>query len=240
MRPSPIVPAFFSLALAVVASLAAPGTDASDSRATALAEAALAAMGGRENWERTRFLRWRFPGGRLHHWDRWTGDVRIETEDRLVLMNVDSRKGRAWEGGVELMEPDALREALETGYAWWVNDTYWLVMPYKLLDPGAVLRYAGSDPLPDGRPAERIEVTFRDGTGLTPRNKYDVWFAADTKLVEQWSYYPDANDGEPKFTLPWSEWKPFGRILLATSRGRGGDWEISAPESLPRSVFTEP
>lgn len=218
----------------------APVRGESDPRATALAESLLVALGGRDSWERTRYLRWNFRERRLHHWDRRTGDVRIESGTRLVLMNLRTRSGRAWDGGTEITEAAALTEALETGYAWWVNDSYWLVMPYKLLDPGVVLRWGGPAPLEDGRPAERIEVSFHEGTGLTPQNKYDVWIGEESGLVEQWAYYANADDPEPRFTLPWAGWKRFGEILLATDHGRGENWEISAPEELPRSVFTEP
>ena len=212
----------------------------SDPRAVALAESVLGRMGGRPAWEQTRFLRWRFFGRRLHHWDRWTGDVRIESDTRLVLMNIHRKTGRVWEDGVELTDTAAREQALEDGYAWWVNDSYWLIMPYKLLDPGVALRYRGASTLPDGRPAELITLTFDEDTGLTPRNRYDVWIGSETGLVEQWAFYTDARDAEPRFTLPWSDWKSFGKILLATSRGRDADWEIAAPESLPRSVFEKP
>ena len=30
-------------------------------------------------------------------------------------------------------------------YAIWVNDTYWLLMPYKMKDPGVTLAYDGEE-----------------------------------------------------------------------------------------------
>jgi hypothetical protein len=224
------------LALAAASASAASSPDGSDPRAVALAESVLERMGGKEAWEQTRFLRWKFFGRRLHHWDRWTGDVRIESDGQVVLMNIVTKEGRVWDGETEVADPEERAAALETGYAWWVNDSYWLLMPYKLLDPGVTLRWVGEDELEDGRAADRIVLTFEE-VGLTPENKYDVWVARDTGLVEQWAYYPSADQAEPSFTLPWAGWKRFGGILLATERGRGADWEIAAPDSLPRSLF---
>jgi hypothetical protein len=212
----------------------------SDPPAVALAEATLQAMGGADAWSRLHYLTWNFRGRRTHTWDRWSGDVRIVSGTRLVLMNVNSRSGRAWEGGAEITDDAARREALEQGYAWWVNDSYWLIMPAKLLDPGVILRDRGEASLSDGRAADLITVTFEGDTGLTPRNKYDVWFDARTHLVAQWSYYADADNPEPQFTLPWMGWKRFGEVLIATDHGGGNDWEIAAPESLPRSLFERP
>lgn len=212
----------------------------SDPAAVALAQATLEKMGGREGWERTRYLQWRFLGRRTHSWDRWTGDVRIESEKRLVLMNLNTREGRAWDDGVEITDPAARRKALDLAYAWWVNDSYWLIMPFKLLDPGVHLRSLGEDEIEGGRAADVIEVTFDPGVGLTPQNKYRVWIARDTGLVEQWAYYENADDPEPAFTRPWTGWQRFGAVLIATEHGRDADWEIAAPAKLPRALFERP
>ncbi|MGQ0720181.1 MAG: hypothetical protein ACT4PE_01265 [Candidatus Eiseniibacteriota bacterium] len=213
---------------------------ASDPKAVELARSVLERMGGEEAWERTRFLTWRFFGKRQHHWDRWSGDVRIESGSRLVLMNVRTREGRAFESGAEIVDLAARQEALELGHAWWVNDSYWLTMPYKLLDPGARLRHLGNASLTDGRPGQLLELTFDDGVGLTPENRYEIWVADDTGLVEQWAFYPTAGEAEPRFILPWAGWKRFGGILLATNHGEADDWEIGAPDSLPRALFEAP
>ena len=72
--------------------------------AVELAEKVLEAMGGREAWEATRYLRFDFFGRRLHHWDRYTGRHRLEGETQdgeeyVVLHNVQSRDGDAWLAG---------------------------------------------------------------------------------------------------------------------------------------------
>jgi hypothetical protein len=235
VRGTTIVAGLLLLGSALPARTAEP-----DARAMALVERSFEAMGGHGAWDRTRYLQWRFFGGRQHFWDRYSGDVRIHSDERLVLLNVNTRRGRAWDGIAEIVDSRDLADALELGYAWWVNDSYWLTMPYKLLDPGTVLRFVGPDTLPDGRAADVVAVTFEGGTGLTPDNRYEIWFASDTHLVAQWAYFPSASDPAPRFTLPWAGWKRFGEILLATERGRDGDWEIEAPDELPSELFTQP
>jgi hypothetical protein len=218
----------------------------SDARAIEIAQSVVERMGGWEAWDRTRYLKWRFFGRRLHYWDRHTGDIRIEGPfggrdnpvEMTILMNVHSREGRAWKEGVEL-RGDELAEALQTGYEVWINDSYWMVMPYKLLDPGVTLKYAGERAMEDGRAADVLELTF-DSVGVTPENRYEVYVARDTGLVEQWSFYEKAEDTEPGFTLPWTGWQRFGEVMLSTSRGRDADWAIEVPGALPESVFTSP
>jgi len=242
-----------SLVLATVCLVSAqpPEAAGSDPRAVEIARAVLERLGGQEGWDATRFVRWKFFGGRQHYWDRHSGDVRIEMAERrndadeverpalLVLMNIDTRLGRVWAGGEEVRDREKLDEYLTLGHKVWVNDSYWMFMPYKLLDPGVTLKYAGERELEDGRPADVLDLTFGDGVGYTPENRYEVFVARDSGLVEQWSFFAEAEESEPGFTMPWTGWRKFGRIWLATDHGQEKDWDIAVHAVLPRSVFTE-
>jgi hypothetical protein len=224
----------------------------SDPEGVELALAVLDELGGRSAWEGTRFVRWKFFGGRLHYWDRQTGDIRIEFPERkndqgevergemLVLMNIHTREGRAWKDGSEIHDPEELKETLSRGHEVWVNDSYWMFMPYKLLDPGVTLKYLGERTMEDGRAAEVLDLTFGEGVGYTPNNRYEVYVGADSRRVEAWSFFAEASETEPAFTLPWTGWKRFGDIWLATDHGRGRNWEIAVPDEVPRSVFELP
>ncbi len=211
----------------------------SDARAIEIADAVMRKMGGRENWDRTRYLTWRFFGRRLHVWDRWTGDVRFEEAGRVTLMNVHSREGRVWNGGEEIASPDSTEKYLNRGYRAWINDSYWLVMPYKLKDSGVTLKYAGEDKTENGRDAHVLTLTF-DSVGVTPQNKYDVYVDKERMLVEQWAFYRNASDERPRFTGPWTSWKPHGRILLSAGRGTRAHSDVAVFNDLPRAVFESP
>jgi len=219
-------------------------TPASDPRAVAVAQATLEAMGGQEAWDATRFVTWNFFGQRKHVWDKWTGDVRIEARTRdgasiVVLMNVNSRRGRAWKDGAEAQAVGDLPKLLEAGYAWWINDSYWLVMPYKLRDPGVVLKSMGERAMADGRMADCLELTF-DGVGLTPENRYLVYVSHDSALIEQWDFFERAADEQPGFQIPWHGWTRHGRIMLSGDRGEHRLSEIAVYDALPAEVFTSP
>jgi hypothetical protein len=212
---------------------------ASDPTAIQIADQVMQAMGGRPAWDTTRYLHWVFFGRRTHYWDKSTGDVRIEAGDQLVLMNINTKKGRAWEKGVEVTQPDSLAKCMQKGFAWWTNDMYWMFMPYKLKDTGVRLRSLGERPTKDGKPADVIEVTFAK-VGLTPENKYDVYVDKATHLVTQWSYYEKSTDPEPSFTMPWHDWRRVGHIMLAADHGKGDPWVVATYDQLPPTVFTSP
>jgi hypothetical protein len=222
----------------------------SDHEGRAIAESVMEAMGGQDAWDSTRHLSWDFMGrGRHHHWDKWTGDVRISVpagEDRqgnprpatVTLMNINTREGRAWADGEEVVgEP--LAEMLEQGWRAWVNDAYWMFMPYKMLDPGVNLTYVGEDIMADDREVDVLQLTF-ESVGVTPDNRYLIYVAHDSGLVEQWSWFPNRDDPEPGFTRPWAGWERFGDILIATDHGAGADWKIAVFDELPAAVYTDP
>lgn len=224
----------------------APGFDleGSSPEAITVADRTMEAMGGRSAWDSTRFLRWRFFGRRLHVWDKSTGDLRVEATDEeerqiLVLMNLGTKTGQVWRDGVEITAPGEKAEMLHNAESQWINDSYWVFMPYKLKDTGVTLDYLGERLMEDGRQADVVELVF-ENIGRTPENKYRVYVAEDSGLVEQWDFYGDAADEEPRFTTPWHNWQTYGAILLSDDRGKGGHTDLAVYEELPATVFTDP
>lgn len=249
MKPIRLVPVFFLVAVLAVGGAALADSsrvhvnEGSAERAIEIAQATVQAMGGWEAVDAARFVSWKFFGRRQHYWDRHTGDIRIETESdgisTIILMNIHTKEGRAFKGGVEL-GADELAETLEGGHQTWVNDAYWMFMPYKLLDPGVTLTYAGEKSTVGGNDAWVLDLTFGDGVGYTPQNRYQVYVGKESGLVEQWDFFADASMDEPNFASPWNDWKMFGRIKLATNHGRDLDWNIAVHDAFPPGLLTDP
>lgn len=218
-----------------------PGFDAagSDVEAIEVADEVMNALGGREAWDDTRFLTWKFFGGRKHVWDKATGNLRFENEDTLVLMNLNTKTGRVWKAGLEVTDAAARDEALRGGESAWINDAYWVFMPYKLKDTGVTLKYVGKGTTLAGASADVLELTF-ENVGRTPENKYHVYVDDGSRLVTQWDYYQKASDPEPRFQLPWLDWTRHGAILLSASRGERQHEDLAVLEGVPDAVFESP
>jgi Family of unknown function (DUF6503) len=239
-----------ALAALLLAAAAPPlAAGESDPRAVELADHLLEALGGRQAWEAVHFVRFTFAGFRTHHWDKWTGRHRLEYSDRqgdryLVLDDVDTRQGRAWKNG-EPLAGDELAKALEDSYAAWVNDTYWLLMPYKLRDPGVNLSYAGEETV-DGKDYDKVALTF-DSVGLTPGDRYWAYINRQTGMMDRWAYilqsYPP---DRPATGWLWEDWERYGGILLSSRRVsvEGGRElplsDIAVTDTMPDSVFDSP
>ena len=82
-----------------------------------------------------------------------------------------------------------------------------------------------------------LQLTF-EKVGVTPDNKYKVWVDKETRLVSQWAYFEKFTDTTPKLVNAWSEYKPYGSILLSGSRGeRGNLYPISVTETIAEGIF---
>lgn len=217
---------------------AAEGFDAknSDLSAIAIADEVMEAMGGRNAYDETRYLSWNFFGSRKHWWDKETGDVRIESqrEDFKVKMNVNDMRGEVWKDGQLVTHPDSLNKYLKRGKSMWINDSYWLVMPFKLKDSGVTLGYVGEEKS-DSLQADILELRFRD-VGDTPENRYWIYVDKKDRLVNQWSFFSKANDAEPRFVMPWKDYNQYGSILLSGDRGKPKLSEISVDASIAEKL----
>jgi len=206
---------------------------ASDAKAISIADEVMEAMGGRKAWDETRFLVWNFFGSRKHHWDKHTGNIRIESarDNYTLLMNIHTMKGQLKKDGIHVTHADSLSKYMEKGKSAWINDAYWLVMPFKLKDSGVTLKYKGEGKTEKGEASDILELTF-SGVGVTPDNKYDVYVDKQTRLVNQWAFYGKYDDPTPRFVTAWDGYKKYGKIMLAGGRSKYELTEIAAPESL--------
>ena len=148
---------------------------ASDDKALSIESEMMEAMGGRANWEQARFVRFTLVRGNrtpIFSWDRWTGQLRIESRNAqgipfVILMNVKTRQGQAYLDG-RALEGKELSEHVNLGYRMWAGGTYWFLMPFKWRDEGVVLAYDGEETI-DGEVYDRIHLSFDKRRPVTRR-----------------------------------------------------------------------
>jgi hypothetical protein len=211
---------------------AVDGRAASDPRAVAAAQSLQDALGGPSAWEKARFFRFDFvvmsEGKKVasfsHWWDRYDGRYRVEGVGKdgvawQAYFNVNTRKGEFFKNGArtEGSERDA---GLERAYGRFINDTYWLLAPWKTLDPGVDLEYAGEVLDSEGRACEEIKLSF-EGVGLTPKDIYWMDIDRKTHRMNQWKYVLNGAN-EPQTVAVWKEWGTFGPIGLSTIKSMVG------------------
>lgn len=232
--------------------------------AALIADRTMEALGGEEAWSSTRYIAFRWvvdrgeqPFGRSHAWDRFDGRYRLEFGEGesavLALFNVnrvrrDSAWGKVpagdvWVGGAKL-EGSARDSALARGYAAFINDTYWLLMPFKWRDPGVHLAYEGVRMLNDRQEYAVIHLTFEPDLGMT-NDEYWAFVDPETGIMTAWQYHLE-NREEPGPIIRWRSWRRVGSLMLSADRvwpdGERTIYfeDLAAGTEVPAGVFDPP
>lgn len=214
---------------------------ASDSAAIAIADSVMIAMGGRKAWDSIHYISWNFFGLRDLIWDKPGNKVRIEQPDdsTIYLLNMNDMTGRVKKGNEEITNADSLKKYLERAKSIWINDSYWLVMPYKLKDSGVTLKYLREDTTMSGIKAHVLQLTF-DNVGNTPDNKYEVYVDRSDKLVKQWAYFRYAHQDSASAVWPWDNYRKYNGILLSANRSDNkGPRDVEVSEDIAENTFSE-
>ena len=130
-----------------------------------------------------------------------------------------------WAGGsvhLESIQPfvasTAPKEQAIDAFSWFINDSYWLLAPCKVMDAGVEQGVTV-----DGR----LYLQFSPDTGLTPGDQY--WLRVDEEgVVTEWEYLLQ-HGGHGRFA--WDPPQRFGPLELSTRRSsQEGDFTIRFEE----------
>lgn len=201
----------------------------------------LTAMGGQEKWDAIRYISWNFFGARDLVWDKWAGRVRIESPKNktIYLVNINTLEGRVQRDGEEITHPDSLAQELQIAKSIWINDSYWVAMPWKLRDPGVTMTYLRDDTTASGLAASVCELSF-DSVGDTPQNKYEIYVDKSDQLIKQWAFFQDAVQDKPSAIWPWDNYKEYNGVLLSADRSdKKGPFNIKVDNEMADDAFEE-
>lgn len=188
--------------------------------ALALARRVHRFAGGAEGWRKVKNLVFTFLGRRRIFWDVESGKVRIET-----MSQPGRRPGRgaAWgilvydiakDAGESLVGNPGMRGASHSARSIWINDTYWLLVALKVLDPGVRLSIDERED-DDAKGVQRLRLAFAK-VGLTPQNEYVLHVEDATGKVVQWDFYRDA-EASPR-SWRFADYRRIGPLTLSLSR----------------------
>ena len=207
------------------------GPSSADPSALAAADSCVLAMGGWEGWNQARYLTFDFvierEGEELrrttHQWDRFGGNCRVQGSNREgvhydVVMNITSQEGTVLLEG-EPADEESHASFLELAHGVFINDMYWLLMPFKLHDPGVHLTDEGARTDEDGNTWRVIHLRFDTGVGLTSEDQYWVYLDPETYRVHRWDFHLEGMEKEkPANVASWEGWQQYGPIWLSTEK----------------------
>lgn len=234
--------------LSFIVSVAAFGQPTAD----AVAQRAIDMMAG-PAWNDARYFAFTFNVERegknvasyKQQWDRFTGDYAVQGKNRdgddvRVVMNINTKQGKAWKNGQAVADP---AELLTFGYRRFINDTYWLLMGFKTFDPGVTRTYDGERTNAAGTIHDVVRLSFAN-VGLTPGDVYWMWVNRDTGLVDQWHMKLEGSkpEDEPGVVL-FHDYRRIGGLLISTRREIAGKGQfirlddVVVARDVPKGTF---
>lgn len=227
-----------------------------DPKAAAVAKQLTDAMGGLETWQRIPYFRFDFvvvkDGKEVarfrHWWDKKNGRDRVEGPDdkgRTVtaIVSLRDRTGKSFTDGLLDTDSTNIANIVQMGYERWVNDTYWVTMPFKLRDPGTHLTYDRTARGANGAEYDVLSLTFGKTVGLTPNDHYWLYVNRKTHLIDKWEYVLTGQKPPPQVAT-WDAWTSIGPVRLSLERHFQGKpvmlrfENVATPATMDESVFT--
>ena len=132
-----------------------------------------------EAYRNTRYIDWSFKGKRFYKWDKKRHIVDVKWNDARVLLHPNElTKSTVYLNDKEVSFNDNL---VKRALRFFNNDSFWLVAPHKLFEPG-IYR---SIRMIDGK--EALHVKYSRG-GTTPGDSY-VWILDENYMPTNYQMY---------------------------------------------------
>src|SRR5437764_481064 len=215
--------ALLSLSAARIACRTTPSAGTASDPATQLAERVHRAAGG-DRYAEVKELKFKFvvyEGGEKrfvadHRWDIERARDRVLWKDKTgverdAIIDLGTNKAEGKIDGKKAEGPDR-EELAKKAYARWVNDTYWLILPLKLLDPG-VHRTLEPQREYGGKKYDVLKLSF-DHVGLTPGDQYWLFINPATAHIERWEMLLEGSKPPPEANS-FTDYRAVGPLMLA-------------------------
>lgn len=149
--------------------------------AEAMTEKMLSAL-NKSAWDSTNTIKWIFKGVHTYVWDKQHNYVEVMWEDKRVVLNLGEwEKSKAYEADKEHIG-DKRGELLGTAYAYFCNDSFWLIAPFKVKDEGVTRQI-----VVDENGVESLLVSYATG-GVTPGDSYQ-WFINESGVPTHYNMW---------------------------------------------------
>jgi len=197
-----------------------------DDPATKLAKTVLKKMGGEKAWKKSRYIRFdhvlevdgvevsRFK----HLWDKEIGNYRLEwseSEDAhvIALINLLTKVGTVYING-KLVDYNLSDPYVEIVYNKFLENSYCLYLPHKLLTPGYTLDISTPEEEDFKTTHQILQLTTTD-TGLIPEASYNFYVQNEEFIIDRCKVFFD--DGN-KADFLWKNWKKFKKLSFSLLR----------------------
>jgi len=143
---------------------------------------------------------------RSHDWSPRQGTLTVTADGESTTLHVsENMPSDAQDPRWAQLAPGVAPEAAAAAWGRFVNDSYWLLAPCKVMD-GGVLRGLG----PDGA----LTLAFA-GVGLTPGDRYDLRVDPTDHHVLGWTFHLQSGRED---SFDWLDYQAVGPLHLSLRR----------------------
>ena len=166
--------------------------------ATALAKKMLNVL-NYDAYKQTQYIAWTFKKRHHYKWKKNENSCIVFWKNYKVTVDLTNNdNSKAYKNNI-LMHGEASKKAIDKAVTYFNNDSFWLVAPYKVFDPGTKRAVVH---LPNNQ--KGLLVTYASG-GTTPGDSY-LWLFDENgkpKAYKMWTSILPINGLEAS----WSDWK---------------------------------
>ncbi|AWG21166.1 hypothetical protein FFWV33_06265 [Flavobacterium faecale] len=162
-------------------------------------------------WDSTAAVTFEFAGDHKYLWDKKQHLVQVEWNDKKAVFNTATLEGIAFENDIEIIGEEKT-ELISKANDYFNNDSFWLIAPFKLRDPGTTRSIV----LQDNQKA--LMVTYSSG-GSTPGDSY-VWLVDANFVPTAWRMWVSIIPVGGIETT-WEDWNTYNNSLKIASTHKG-------------------
>ncbi len=164
---------------------------------------------GQEAFDTTHYIQWEFfRPGQKYVWDKKNDLASIEwDETNVVFMDLKTQEAICLING-QKQTGSVHDEMKEKAWSNWCNDSFWLIAPFKMFDPGTKRTKVITQ---DNENA--VLITYESG-GVTPGDQY-LWILDDNNIPKSWKMWTSIIPIKGISTT-WSNWKDYNGVQLAS------------------------
>lgn len=162
-----------------------------------LAEAMLAAI-NKPAFDTIKYMKWNFADRNQYVWDKQVNRARITMGENMVLLDLNEITGKAYTNGIEVVG-DGAQDLISDAWANWCNDSFWMLAPFKVFDPGTTRTL-----VPQEGQGMGLLVSYESG-GVTPGDSY-LWILNKDNTPSRWRMWV-SNIPIGGALASWEDWK---------------------------------
>ncbi|MBC6401374.1 MAG: hypothetical protein GDA37_10270 [Ekhidna sp.] len=165
----------------------------SGDRAEKLADEMFAAL-NKPAYDTLKYVEFVFKGIHRYKWNKRNNQVFVSWGENEVFLDLNLNAG-------------SYNEIETTAYEYFINDSFWLVAPFKVRDDG-VIRFTL-----DVEKGRGLLVTYTSG-GITPGDSY-LWIIDENGFPKAWKLWT-SNVPVGGLEFSWEKWEELGNVYFST------------------------